>query len=315
MNRIVLPIVISRTFSRTVCQNLSVKDRFLTKFLKKKKKRSWHDVPTLSTDNVTFSKAKPNPGSARRVQQLSFILHRYITDMIYGGEIDEELLNTGVQISRVRLLSDLTGINITWTASGTETDDRTQEILERNAAKIRSTLSQMYIMGRVPQITFVKDKHTARLAEVERLLKIADMGPNPTEEETELLGTDSETELSDSESTLHRDLSMDCTPKTNVLGLDHAALMKSVIISKNKSKDRSFNLEQQGTGPFNLEGVAQYLSEKNIQEQLPPQKVSKFLKRVDNKSRYEEDLSIYDDKYKDTFDDVDIHYQDDNNRL
>jgi hypothetical protein len=38
---------------------------------------------------------------------------------------------------QVQLLPDLTGINITWTAAGTEADDRTQDILEKNAAKIR----------------------------------------------------------------------------------------------------------------------------------------------------------------------------------
>ena len=42
----------------------------------------------------------------------------------------------------------------------------------------RSRLLGLRIMGRTPQITFVKDKSVAKIEEVERLLKIADMGPD-----------------------------------------------------------------------------------------------------------------------------------------
>jgi hypothetical protein len=178
----------------------------------------------------------------------------------------------------------------------------------------------MYIMGRVPQITFVKDKHAARLAEVERLLKLADMGPEPEptdEQEDNLLGSDSETELSDTEGRFDKDLSETdyYNPKTNVLGLDHAALMQSVIISKNKSKDRSFQacqVEESNTGPFNLEGVSQFRSDKTIQEKLPSRKLSR---RVVNRSRYEEDVSLYNEKYQDTFDEEDVYHHDDYDKI
>jgi hypothetical protein len=56
-------------------------------------------------ENGTLAKTKPNPSTLRRVEQLSFILYRYITDMVYGGEIDQEILNSGVQISKVSIKS------------------------------------------------------------------------------------------------------------------------------------------------------------------------------------------------------------------
>ncbi|XP_064641432.1 putative ribosome-binding factor A, mitochondrial isoform X2 [Lineus longissimus] len=259
--------------------------------------------------------SKPNHGNTRRAQQLSFLLHRYITEMLYGGEIDQEILNTGVQISKVQLLPDMTSLNITWTTTGTEQDAKTQQILENNAGKIRSALSSMYIMNRIPRITFVKDKFTARVGEVERLLKIADTGPETEQlhvddhEETDL-GSDSETDLSDPESRFEL-FNTDFSPKNNVLGLDHASLMQSVINSKTKSKDRSFEIEEEKTGSFRLENISPGQLNKHIEAKLRSRKMEKISKKETGLSRYVEDLSLYEERYKDTFDDEDVHYQED----
>lgn len=316
MNRVVLPFVISRTFCRSAYSNFPAKDRYLAKFLKKKKKRSWHDSPMMTVETGTSFNtplSKPNHVNTRRAQQLSYILHRYITEMLYGGEIDQEILNTGVQISKVQLLPDMTGLNITWTASGTEEDEKTQQILENSAGKIRNALSSMYIMNRVPKITFVKDKFTARVGEVEQLLKVADMGPEPEQlddhEET-ILGSDSETDLSDSESRFES-FNTDFSPKTNVLGLDHASLMQSVLNSKNKSKDRSFEIEEEKTGSFRLESIAPGQLNKHIEEKLRLRKMEKMSQKNSGRGRFEEDPSLYEDRYQDTFDDEDVYYRED----
>lgn len=48
----------------------------------------------------------------------------------------------------------------------------------------RSKLLGLRIMGRTPQITFVKDSSVARIEQVEKLLKMADMGPDVLPETT-----------------------------------------------------------------------------------------------------------------------------------
>jgi len=63
-------------------------------------------------------------------------------------------------------------------ASGIEErDEQITERLPSAASQIRAALSGLRVVGNVPGILFVKDESVARLQEVERRLKIADMGP------------------------------------------------------------------------------------------------------------------------------------------
>lgn len=121
---------------------------------------------------------KVSEGSQRRAKQLSVIFSQYITSMMNSGEVCPELVDLNFEIQQVKITTDFSVINVYWMASGTDTDDRIQALLDASAGKLRGALIGLHIIGAVPPIQFVKDMTAARLQEVEQLLQKADMGPD-----------------------------------------------------------------------------------------------------------------------------------------
>lgn len=96
--------------------------------------------------------------SSRRVAVLNKLFMRHITDLMATGEVAGELIGRGIEISRVKVASDFTRVNVYWLAKGSRHDDQTEMILSRNAHSLRHELSQLRIIGSVPRIEFVKGK-------------------------------------------------------------------------------------------------------------------------------------------------------------
>lgn len=61
-------------------------------------------------------------------------------------------------------------------ARGDGSDAHLESVLSKSAGSLKHNLSQLRLMGEVPTIKFVKDKHYAKSVEVETLLSRADFG-------------------------------------------------------------------------------------------------------------------------------------------
>lgn len=170
---------------------------------------------------------------------------KYITDLMATGEVAPEIVGKKIEISRVSVTPDFHKVNVFWLARGSEEQDSlVEEVLTRAQGPLRHELSQLRVMGSVPEIKFVRDKQYIRFVEVDRLLAKADFGEDfvpsdPTlrlrttpvlnvklpetvwSDIAELEGDVDEEELWSAEEPLPE-------MRNDVLGLDHARIMAKV---------------------------------------------------------------------------------------
>ncbi|XP_067651784.1 putative ribosome-binding factor A, mitochondrial [Haliotis asinina] len=148
----------------------------LKKFIDKSPKKKWHKNPVM-TNSITTSR-RVSDGQRRRAEQVSTVLYNYITSIIDSGELSPALADMAVDINRVKVTPDFSSVNIYWLSSGSERDDELEIELKKHESKLRSILISYHIVGTIPQVTFVQDKTASRYAEVEKLLTMADYGPD-----------------------------------------------------------------------------------------------------------------------------------------
>ncbi|XP_071957391.1 putative ribosome-binding factor A, mitochondrial [Antedon mediterranea] len=161
----------------------------MTRLLVKKRKQFYFDVNnptqfTKSTNKTTSRKSgQIQPEDNIRLRCLNDNLFQHVSDFINSDMISEELGRLNVQILGVRLAGDLRTCHVYWQASGNvESDDKVQEVLDKYAFTIRHMLATLRILNRTPIMVFTRDKASANIAEVERLLDKADMGPADSED-------------------------------------------------------------------------------------------------------------------------------------
>ncbi|XP_046550511.1 putative ribosome-binding factor A, mitochondrial isoform X2 [Haliotis rubra] len=131
----------------------------------------------MMTTSTTTSR-RVSDGQRRRAEQVSTVLYNYITSIIDSGELSPALADMAVDINRVKVTPDFSSVNIYWLSSGSERDGELEIELKKHEAKLRSILISYHIVGTIPQVTFVQDRTAGRYAEVEKLLRIADYGPD-----------------------------------------------------------------------------------------------------------------------------------------
>lgn len=151
----------------------------------------------------------------------------------------------------MKISPDFNSVNVFWIAQGDENDAVVEQVLKSISGPLRHELSQLRIMGEVPRIYFVKDKFYSKAAEVDILLKTADYGEDfvPSDPTVFMKASpqlnvhlsdevrariyeleqeeNSENEIEDEELPIM---------KNDVLGLDHAAIMKKIAVSIDRSK-------------------------------------------------------------------------------
>lgn len=181
---------------------------------------------------------RESKGASRRVVVLNKLFMKYVTDIMATGEVSDVILGHGIEITRVKMSSDFQMLCVYWVATDSKgSDESLEEKLKRSAGPLRHELSQLKLMGEVPRVTFVKDKHYSQLSEVDRLLAIADYGEDyePILPQTvqnraftpqyrfTVLGS------GDVESTLP-------PMRHDVFALDHAAVMNRIISSMSRTR-------------------------------------------------------------------------------
>ncbi|XP_063709421.1 uncharacterized protein LOC134837955 [Culicoides brevitarsis] len=220
----------------------------------KKEKKVWYEstdssstIHALSTANIP-KKREPTKQGLRRINMLEKLFMRNITDLMATGDISEELLGKGIQITKVKVAQDFKMVNVMWVASGKiENDMEIEKTLKRTAGLLKHELSQLRVMGVVPFINFVKDKKATRVNEVEELLKIADypedhkpiMMADRLREDLELRSTLSPEvvkKIKALEAIEDEELDENPLPEMqhNVFGLNQADILKKISREKDK---------------------------------------------------------------------------------
>ncbi|XP_041039257.1 putative ribosome-binding factor A, mitochondrial [Carcharodon carcharias] len=280
-----------RNMQTTGC--LYAKKSLLKKFLSKTKKKFWYESPTLgsqlfykpsSLENVLKPQRKVQKEDTIRMRTLNNVLYKAITELLNSNEVSPEVYDHKVEISKVLLTVNFSACRAYWVASGSMAkDDHVQQVLDKYSPRVRHLLITQQVMGNVPPVVFVKDQQQTAVAEVERLLEIADYG---SEEETADTGQvwnpkhfrqvppDSTWKPTSQESiSVSSDLPPS-SPEVDLFGIDHDLLNRQILEYKKKSNG-------------NLLETNSFMLPEQCQEQLAYLKKLKRIKK--KKSKYKLD--------------------------
>ena len=201
-------------------------------------------------------------------------------------------------MTAVKVAPDFNSLNVFWLA--TADDSEVDNVLKGIAGPIRHELSQLRLMGEIPRVYFVRDRHYSKASEVDSLLRNADFGEEfePTDptlfmkSKFELqmkLSDNIKSQIYDLESHLNEDdyAEEEELPEMrhDVLGLDHQLIMKRIAVNIDKSKKAWENFETRGesiistTTPSRDFTAAQIAVEKLAREAAIREDFVKFLER------------------------------------
>ncbi|XP_060074546.1 uncharacterized protein LOC132554256 [Ylistrum balloti] len=169
----------SGTRSKTVpaISRVARLDKMMQKMAKKDdRKNKWFLVP-LSSQKVTkhhSGKARySTPGTKRKAEYISDLLFGPISEIMCRGLLDARIK---VELSQVSLLADFSLLRIHWLASDGDDHILIEDILQNKSVAMQDLVKELQIFSNVPPVKFVKDMSVARVQEVERLLRHADLG-------------------------------------------------------------------------------------------------------------------------------------------
>ncbi|CAG9765709.1 unnamed protein product [Ceutorhynchus assimilis] len=220
----------------------------------KKKKFYVDDTPILPSTSTTLGKSFVSKvtGNPRRSNILNKLFMRHVTDIMATGDYSEQILGYGIEVNKVKVTPDYKFLRVYWIAAESGKQDEIEDLLKKSAGHLRNELSTLRVMGSVPNIVFVKDKNYCKIFEIEEKLKHADFGddyepPDLIEQyqsEFEILTSldlDTKNKLNVLESgkqdgTLENDLGDIPPMPQDVLGLDHADILRRINKGMSKSK-------------------------------------------------------------------------------
>ncbi|XP_030894283.1 putative ribosome-binding factor A, mitochondrial isoform X3 [Leptonychotes weddellii] len=172
---------------------VSCSKNLLKKFASKTKKKFWYEGPSLGShliykpSQLEFLMKSTSEKTTRddhvRLRALNGLLYKALMDLLCTAEVSQEICDLNVQLSKVSLTPDFSACRVYWkTTVSAEQNAHTEAVLQRSAAHMRHLLMSQQTLRNVPPIVFIRDRGNAALAEVDRLLAIADFGP-PDEKE------------------------------------------------------------------------------------------------------------------------------------
>ncbi|KYN00056.1 Putative ribosome-binding factor A, mitochondrial [Cyphomyrmex costatus] len=193
--------------------------------------------------NLT-DKISPSIHVQRRMIIRDKLFMQHITDMMSMGQVFD-IIKENIEITHVKITRDFKYVNVFYIPSSNSSVN--QEALQNCARIIRHELSQLRIIGIVPPIQFVEDKHYIREKEVEKRLAMINF-----EETNEILSEQMESDIFDVNSV--DQISYKKKPVVNddsktdefyiqlpimrhdVLGLNHHLIMSRITSAVSKSK-------------------------------------------------------------------------------
>ncbi|EDW65600.1 putative ribosome-binding factor A, mitochondrial [Drosophila virilis] len=226
---------------------------------------SGYQPPSVVFQASQFGKSN-SPGSkhnTRRMSVLNKLFMTHITDLLATGEAAESILGRGLQVSRVKISSDFSCINVYWLGTGElHNDAQLDANLSRCSGHLRHELSQLRLMGEVPRIKFVRDKTGSNINSVEGILRTLKLS-QPADSDTEQQDGQQQTTY-DTAQTARQEFYGAAAPsplataampemRHDVLGLDHRLIMDKILTKMRKSKSAWEQHQQQSEQPSSAE--------------------------------------------------------------
>ncbi|KAF3829709.1 hypothetical protein GH733_001660 [Mirounga leonina] len=207
----------------------------LKKFASKTKKKFWYEGPSLGSHLLEFLMKSTSKKTTRddhvRLRALNGLLYKALMDLLCTAEVSQEICDLNVQLSKVSLTPDFSACRAYWkTTVSAEQNAHTEAILQRSAAHMRHLLMSQQTLRNVPPIVFIRDRGNAALAEVDRLLAIADFGP-PDEKEDCVQDDVRGPGALDAPEPQGTPASATCS---SLCGIDHEALNKQILEYKRR---------------------------------------------------------------------------------
>ncbi|XP_027708108.1 putative ribosome-binding factor A, mitochondrial isoform X2 [Vombatus ursinus] len=206
-------------------------------------KKFWYESPSLGpylTHNTSswenlmkHTSKKTRKEDSIRKRALDGILYQALSDLISTSEVNQDVYDLNVEFSKVSLAPDFSACRVYWkTSLSAERNDHIETVLQKSASRFRHLLITRQILRNVPPIVFIRDKESAAIAEVNRLLEIADFGPP---DEKDLAQSDSSEHKASAAFVSSR--VSESTVQPSLFGIDHEALHKQIMeYKRNKGK-------------------------------------------------------------------------------
>ncbi|GIX86031.1 uncharacterized protein CEXT_327571, partial [Caerostris extrusa] len=206
----------------------------------------------------------------KRQSVLNSLFIRNISDVLSTGDVAPEVLGHGIEITCVKVSPCCKILNVYWQIPVGKFSDHENiaTVLNMNAHKIRAELISRNVMGRVPQIFFVRDTTNSYLAAFEKALEevekeiIDDKNPgvvpddsfyskkkifvfkNSKQENRKENSVQTSESVADTYPTKNANVKSiapmrPSDMKSDVFGLKHDTLMKKVHALKNKKPEKS----------------------------------------------------------------------------
>uniref|UniRef100_K9J073 Putative ribosome-binding factor a mitochondrial n=1 Tax=Desmodus rotundus TaxID=9430 RepID=K9J073_DESRO len=233
----------------------------LKKFASKTKKKFWYEGPSLGShlmhkpsqlQFLTKSTSKKTKKEDHvRLRALNGLLYKALSELLCTPEVSQEVYDLNVELSKVSLTTDFSACRVYWrTPLPAEQNTHTQATLQRHAAHMRHLLMSQQTLRNMPPIVFVQDKGHKALAEVDRLLAVADLGPAD-----EGLGHSDRRDLEAPEAPSPYDIPGPAV-RSSMCGIDHEALHKQIVEYKRR-KEKGHGGESESLVCLGLEPAAE----------------------------------------------------------
>ncbi|XP_026320738.1 putative ribosome-binding factor A, mitochondrial, partial [Hyposmocoma kahamanoa] len=233
----------------------------LNKMLNPRSKKQWYPVqmydakPMPTVKSLTKVDCEPGKQGVQRLAMLNKLFMKNITDLMSTGTVAMDIVGRGIEISKVKISPNFHTLNVFWVCKGDTRDEETEVLLQKIAGPLRHELSTLRVMGEVPYVIFVKDKHEANLVDLDRRLAMADYGEDYTPTEvghllkTEFtLDTKLSPEMKAKIKKIEGEIEVEEEPLPemthNVFGLDHTRIMNRLISARKRSKDAWSSLDE-----------------------------------------------------------------------
>ncbi|XP_052061775.1 uncharacterized protein LOC127701842 [Mytilus californianus] len=175
----------------------------LAKMLKKSQKRNknssgWNVSPKQIILDLETTRTRPGskyraPSDRvqRRAHDISIVLYNYIREIINSGELSQQIADSMIEITQVKMLPDFSAIHVLWLPFGTEVDEELDTLLQSKENKLRAILTSYRPIANIPPIVFLKDEARTEEIKMNKMFEEADFGLHSELPEPEITDTES----------------------------------------------------------------------------------------------------------------------------
>jgi len=189
---------------------------------KPKKKYYTENEPGQIAHTTSYLKPQQN---TRRISVLNKLFMKYITDLL-ASEPRPELVGKGFTVTKVAISPDFHSLNVYWIPRVTNDCEDFDKLLSNLSYSIRHELSQLNLIGNVPNILFVRDSKYEKGCEILKL--ISEVG---SQHQSEVESDDTLEAPDDNPSNIYETF----YSENNIFGLERQAIFEKIVMAKQKS--------------------------------------------------------------------------------